>query len=413
MEMISKDKYSSNLMCTVGTSLFHPNLEHLYPQGYLTQLRSGSPPVRADLEALTRHGVMANPDRLITILESIRAAYHDKQYSRIAGLFLNLPPELRLLGAEINSIEAMVRKHFLSDNRARLILLISDTKDGQAIGEILSGYFEHPDCPIGFSRCLIEPVIGLQDQNPLVFQREGLANLARLLGDFYRQLGGAVAINATGGYKAQIALAVAFGQAAKIPVYYKHERFDQIIRFPQIPFSLDLGLVQNHLKLWADLAEPESSFAETDLQTRLTGNATVMDEILPLLDFIEDNGEKLFCLSALGMVYWEAFRSMHPELTLQPGPVLQRRGCHFRDDHYPDGFRDHVKRVYDAFPAYISQCHALAYDKQRSIQPGIYQKQKQIVGEYVDSNRFGARFEIMTSAQNSLERQWLIDRFNA
>jgi len=62
---------------------------------------------------------------------------------------------------------------------------------------------------------------------------------------------------------------------------------------------------------------------------------------------------------------------------------------------------------------YISQCHALAYDKQRSIQPGIYQKQKQIVGEYVDSNRFGARFEIMTSAQNSLERQWLIDRFNA
>lgn len=51
-----------------------------------------------------------------------------------------MPPELRLLGAEINSIEAMIRKGFLSDSRERLVFLVSDTEDGAAIGSILTSY---------------------------------------------------------------------------------------------------------------------------------------------------------------------------------------------------------------------------------------------------------------------------------
>ena len=59
-------------------------------------------------------------------------------------------------------------------------------------------------------------------------------------------------INATGGYKAQIALAVAFGQANETQVFYKHEHFDQIIRFVKIPFSFDLEPIRNNIKFWAD-----------------------------------------------------------------------------------------------------------------------------------------------------------------
>ena len=39
-------------------------------------------------------------------------------------------------------------------------------------------------------------------------------------------------INATGGYKAQIAIAVTIGQAARVPVYDKHELFNDITSFP-------------------------------------------------------------------------------------------------------------------------------------------------------------------------------------
>ena len=49
----------------------------------------------------------------------------------------------------------------------------------------------------------------------------------------------ACAINATGGYKAPIAVAVLLGQALGVPVYYKHELFSEIIAFPPLPVALD------------------------------------------------------------------------------------------------------------------------------------------------------------------------------
>ncbi len=115
-----------NLICTVGTSLLFPNLEHLDPETrFQKPLRPGDFHEAAD-------------------------------YATVADLFTGFPPELRLLGAEINSIEAMVRKKYLPDDRSRLILLVSDTADGRAIGTILRRYFLHPDCPVGFCDCIVE-----------------------------------------------------------------------------------------------------------------------------------------------------------------------------------------------------------------------------------------------------------------
>ncbi|MGI5862875.1 MAG: putative CRISPR-associated protein [Myxococcales bacterium] len=70
----------------------------------------------------------------------------------------------------------------------------------------------------------------------------GLRNLVRAIGKIARDAGGPewVAINATGGYKAQIAVAVLIGQALGSPVFYKHERFEsEVIAFPPMPVSFD------------------------------------------------------------------------------------------------------------------------------------------------------------------------------
>src|SRR5438093_1489422 len=65
-------------------------------------------------------------------------------------------------------------------------------------------------------------------------------NLAKAVCQIIRDHGASsCAINATGGYKAQIAIAVLMGQALGVPVYYKHERFDEIIAFPPMPVALD------------------------------------------------------------------------------------------------------------------------------------------------------------------------------
>jgi putative CRISPR-associated protein (TIGR02619 family) len=402
-----------NLICTVGTSLLFPNLKHLDPETrFQKPPRPGDFQEAADQAALERAGLLGRPAELKKRLRCIKDAHEAADYATVADLFTGFPPELRLLGAEINSIEAMVRKKYLPDDRSRLILLVSDTADGRAIGTILRRYFLHPDCPVGFCDCIVEKVEGLQDEKPLIFQKEGLPNLVRLLGEHYRKWGSAIAINATGGYKAQIALAVAFGQASGVPVFYKHERFDQIIRFPKIPFSLDLSFLRNHLKFWADLAEPGASLDQDGFQRYFGDDEQIRESILSLLEWVDEDSVRLYQLSALGMVYWEAFRSLNPDLTLEPANTVHRAGCRLRDDHYPKGFRQYVQTLYDAFPRHVTACHSLPYDGQASIQQRFLVRDKRIVGEYLDRNRFGARFAVVTTAENELERKWLVEAFH-
>lgn len=310
----------ATILCTVGTSLFFPNLSRLNPEiQYQDEPKDSDPIGKAEKRALERYDLWIERNRLKHILCCLKQFYEEKSWIQLAENLVLLPPELRLCGAEINSIKAMIRKGVLSDQRERLMLLVSDTKDGESIGSILSAYFTHPKCRIRFKQCECLIVGGLQDERPLIFQKEGLTNLVRLLGEQLRKWGGeSIAINATGGYKAQIALAVALGQAVHCPVFYKHERFDQIIRFPEVPFSLDLSLIEKHLKVWEALAESGASFEEKEMDRLLSGDPSLKPSLYHMMERIEEEGKTAFSLSALGRVYWEAY------LTLNPSPEKKR-----------------------------------------------------------------------------------------
>jgi len=406
----------TTLICTVGTSLFFPNLSRLDPEKQYLQEPSDSDSIGlAEKNALLRYKLWSNREKLSEILNNIKNAFDKKDFSRLADQLVLLPPELRLCGAEINSIGAMFRKKFISENRDRLIFLVSDTDEGTYIGKILTAYFGHRKCEIGFSQCDYITVPGLQDEKPLVFQRDGLTNLVRLLGEQLRKWGNeSIAINATGGYKAQIALAVAFSQATKCQVFYKHERFDQIIRFPRIPFTIDLSLVENDLKRWATLTEPGAVFSEFKIKNLLPDDPELNEAIYPLLDCEEIDNESYYSLSALGQVYWEAFYSQHSDVTIEPPNVKKRRGCHFSGDHHRQiGFENYVKNVYNSFPKLISECHALPYDRQKAFTRNrFYIIKGQIIGDYIDRNNFGGRFKVMTEAQNELERKCVVKHLN-
>ena len=400
----------TTLICTVGTSLFVPNLHNLDPLNYYKSEAVFTDEIgQREEESLSACGFLQDRRKLESILGNIKKHYDSKSWTHLARQLVQLPPDLRLCGAEINSIEAMIRKKFLGAERNRLILLVSDTDDGNAIGSILKAYFEDGKCPIQFKSCEYRTVVGLQDKSPLAFRTEGLTNLVRILGEELQKWGrDYLGINATGGYKAQIALAVAFGQATHCPVFYKHERFDQIIRFSQVPFTLDLSMIENNLKLWADLVEPSLMLEKEQIDARLIGNDELKEAIYPLLDDVEINGKIYFGLSALGMVYWEAFLTNNSDVTIKPANAEDRRGCHFRDDHYPIGFREYVEKIYNTFPSLISECHSLPYSGQKGITMNrFYIKDGRIIGEYIDKDTFGGRFEIMTVATNVLERKWV------
>lgn len=226
----------NTLISTVGTSLFYPNLANLPDAaGYETWL--AKQPAR-EREHLTCERVSA-----------LAMAYRERDPATIARALVALPPTTRLCGAEINSI-ADLMAHDYCEPGSTLYFCSSQTGDGQLVAQILGHYYGLRGVAVR-----IETIPDLQDEDPKRFRTKGLRNLAKTVCRIIRGHGAPwCAINATGGYKAQIAIGVLMGQALSVPVYYKHERFSEIIAFPPMPISLDHQLWMEHSRSRAFIA---------------------------------------------------------------------------------------------------------------------------------------------------------------
>ncbi len=156
-------------------------------------------------------------------------------WSAIATDLATAAPTDRACGAEVNSVASLIAHDYVPDN-VGIYLFHSDTDAGRDIAAVLQTDFSRR----GHTPVVAVPVPDLQDADPKRFRTKGLRNLAKAICGIVRERSAAAcAINATGGYKAQIAIAVLLGQALGIPVYYMHERFSEIIPFPPLPVALD------------------------------------------------------------------------------------------------------------------------------------------------------------------------------
>ena len=386
------------LLCTVGTSLF----------GNLKRIKPEEKPEFASLKE---------------VYEKLKSDKEDKDrhLSRIADLLIDVKPaggedgpQRWINGAEICSVYAMFKKKFLDVDRQRIIFLVSDTDEGRWIGRILKEYFADSRCLCRFENSEVSVIDGLQDKKPLIFRSEGLSELVRQMGKYYTSWQYSnIGINATGGYKAQIALAVAFGQVMNVSVFYKHDKFNQIISFPKVPFSINLEPIDKQYKFWADVAEPGKTLTQSEIDSYKLDNE-YSETIEPLMDSDDIDGVKCYSLSALGLIYWQRYLVQNPDVKIPLDDVKesQRSKVTFRDDHYPDGFREYVKKLYDE-NRFVMSCHSLPYDKQKGIKHGAFYEYKEnhICGEYKPDD-FGARFEVVTGASNSLERRWVLRKLN-
>ncbi|MFM6355576.1 MAG: putative CRISPR-associated protein, partial [Planktothrix sp.] len=215
----------TTLISTVGTSLIYPNL-------------SGLPADETSYETwLKRQPLSEQPLFNYELISNIRIALQQKNWKQLADGLAQLPGTTRLCGAEINSISDLIQRGYCIE-KCTLIFCHSATPDGENIAEILKYYYQSQG-----HRTEPKKIEGLQDDQPKLFRTKGLRNLAKTISQIVReQTPRYCAINATGGYKAQIAIAVLMGQALGVPVYYKHERFSEIIAFPPMPIGLDFSL---------------------------------------------------------------------------------------------------------------------------------------------------------------------------
>ena len=366
------------LICTVGTSLFESNLSRL------SDSSAGKP----------------------CNWRAMRDAFLQKRWKTLASELLQVDPTERVCGAEINSVEE-VRKKALAGVES-VFLLVSDTPQGRETGMVLQEYFKlRRDLALrNVEHCIVE---GLQDERPRDFKAHGLRNLVRRAGECIQRAGGPerVLIDATGGYKAQIAIAVLVGQALNVPVTYKHERFSEIIDFPPLPISFDYQILGRNAELLTDLERG---------QALSSSEVGPLDEKLRvLLTEISESGESLYELGPIGQIYLTGFRIRNPiEVALvdaqNPKPPT------FSDHHFPTGFKAFVNKVWEE-NRWVRTASSMPYDGQRAIKGVGFSVQEReggfrLVGTFQDRDNFGARFRLQTTDESHNALTWAADYLN-
>lgn len=334
----------------------------------------------------------------------LRQFYEKKNWSQLAKTLAEVPPDARICGAEINSIDEAVKRQKV--NLEHIHFFVSDTEEGRQTGEVLETYIIERGFE-GLKTCQPHVIEALQDAKPARFRVYGLRNLVRELGKLVNQFAAeTLVIDATGGYKAQIAIAVVFGQALGIPVLYRHERFSEIIDFPPMPIMFNYDLLGQNADLLAAF--------ENGAALSLSEIGGIDERIRVLLEEIEVDGENLFELGAVGQIFLTGFRLRFPkQRQLKPVPADTKKPPTFHDDHhYPKGFKDFVTKVCEEV-LWIKTAHTLPFDKQKAIKGiSFYVREGKLVGTYQDKDGFGARFEILSDATDQDQLTWAADELN-
>jgi putative CRISPR-associated protein (TIGR02619 family) len=383
------------LICTVGTSLFKPNLEGLpSPDGY-----------SAWAERARRQGELDPPS--LEAVNALREAYASKDPRPIAAALLRLSPASRTCGAEINSIASMVQKEYVPAD-CGLFFLHSDTADGRNIAAILEAYYQAK----GHAPVETIDVPDLQDQDPKRFRTKGLRNLARkLCGVIRERSAAACAINATGGYKAQIAVGVLLGQAIGVPVYYKHELFSEIIAFPPMPVALDFEVWMRASGMLYDLERasqpiPAGIYAdEWD------------EKYESLVERVEIDGQDYLELSPTGQIFHdtfrERFRTAQDQALPPPVPPAQKRPPRLEKAGWPGEHPEverFMARVTREVP-HVVQCATFYYNPDLAERTRFRVGRDGIEGVYSDGN-FTVKFRVETSAEKPGQQAAVVASLN-
>lgn len=328
----------NTLICTVGTSLLRPNLLGLPDAARYENWLRQQPP--ADRQVLTWD-----------VVSALAAAVQQQETSVIADLLAQLPGSTRLCGAEINSITDLIGRGYCQKGSA-LFFCHSDTDEGRQVAQIMRHYYELQSYPVE-----LRGIADLQDQDPKRFRTKGLRNLAKTVCRIIRERGAPYcAINATGGYKAQIAIGVLMGQALGVAVYYKHELFSEIIAFPPMPIGLDHTLWMRHSGLLSAL-DRHGVLREADLDLE------DWDERLEtLVERVAIDGDTHLEISPTGQIFYETFQGRFEsdrDQFLPPAIPVARKAKPTLNDHSWGNARgpivDFMQRLIDECP-YVRGC---------------------------------------------------------
>lgn len=192
-------------------------------------------------------GISATPDALIvtvgTSMFSALPSLRELPVPEAAARLAATAPAAKG-GAEHESISWLLDHPERLEPRS-LRLIASGTDAGEHAARILEVRFRHAFIDVEVRSCR-----DLRDDSPGRFVTTGLRQLVNVLVEQVRTLrhaGRQPAIDATGGYKPQIAYATLVGQVMQIPVYYRYQGFTEVAVLQPLPVSVDVQVWFDHL----------------------------------------------------------------------------------------------------------------------------------------------------------------------
>jgi len=192
--------------------------------------------------------------------------------------------------AETNSLSRLL------EDGDKIVFLHSQTKEGEWCADELARYYRNS----GYKVEVLEiPDLNYAESR---FKMRGLRSLvATLIGVIRseRSRGRHLLINATGGFKAEIAYATLVGLLFDLPVYYIHEVFSDIVELPPAPIGWDFSLIADYEEFFEWVYEDLRPAREVDERLQ-----RLPPEIRLLLS--EEEGYTL--LSPAGEAFYEAYR---------------------------------------------------------------------------------------------------------
>lgn len=335
------------------------------------------------------------------------AEFTEEDWSAAANYIGKLAPSGRDCGAEINSIHDLIEaKDVIST--PNIHLFHSDTDDGWNIARLLQRTYVHRG--MREDRVQLQVIEDLRDSDPKVFRTKGLRNLVRKLCYCIRTFSpDACAINATGGYKAQIAIAVIIGQALQVPVYYKHEFFTEhpIISFPPLPITLDESVWHSNMTLFEELHEADDFVPASRYDKEL-------DEVLEsLMEREWQEGEEFLMLSSAGQILHEKCKDSLPEVVEPLGKAKSKRPLIFSKDHGSEKqhlIRPFLEEVRDS-NLFVVTCRSWYFNPDLPQRSHFRMSRGQVTGVYSDGS-FTAKFDVMTTAEAENQKPLAVKRLN-
>ena len=174
-----------------------------------------------------------------------------------------------------------------------LYFVCGDSPEGNLCGSLLEQiYRDH-------YRCSLVTIDGLRPDEK-AFNEKGARNLIEGIADIINRHGGNAIIHATGGFKAQIALATLLGILFKNKVYYLFEDFTDIVCLPQIPMDFDYQSFLAHGDVFFKLLDGREYWSSDDIFNKLPESLQTC--------FYKDNMQQKYILSPLGRGMYDSLQ---------------------------------------------------------------------------------------------------------